>query len=92
MNLLTEQELSKLSTKTSRDLAQRWQGMERKLSGKDGVTIANTGLVNSGKSSLFNALLDRNDGTERFPVGPDHKAWRSGASAGLAGHPGYAGN
>ena len=47
MNLLTEQELSKLSTKTSRDLAQRWQGMERKLSGKDGVTIANTGLVNS---------------------------------------------
>jgi tRNA U34 5-carboxymethylaminomethyl modifying GTPase MnmE/TrmE len=70
MNLLTEQELSKLSTKTSRDLAQRWQGMERKLSGKDGVTIANTGLVNSGKSSLFNALLDRNDGTERFPVGP----------------------
>jgi len=33
------------------------------------VTVTNTGVVNSGKSSLFNALLDNKDGYERFSVG-----------------------
>ena len=68
MQLLNNAELSVLERYTSRELSQWWQGMERKLAAKDTITIVNTGLVNSGKSSLFNALLDAFE-TERFPVG-----------------------
>lgn len=69
MGLLTQRELERISARTSRELAQRWRGMEKKIAAEGAVTIANTGLVNSGKSSLFNALLDRGAGKERFPVG-----------------------
>lgn len=67
--MFTEQELGKLANQTDRELAQRWKGMEKKLAAKNTITIANTGLVNSGKSSLFNALLADTHDTERFPVG-----------------------
>lgn len=49
-------------------LIRRWEGLERKQSHVGVVTIANTGLYSSGKSSLFNALLDQIN-NERFPVG-----------------------
>lgn len=50
------------------ELTWRWEGMERKQNHTDVVTIANTGLYSSGKSSLFNALLGQIK-NERFPVG-----------------------
>ena len=68
MAFFKERELGKLTDLTSKEFVQRWQGIEKKLSSKDTITIANTGLVNSGKSSLFNALLDAFE-EERFPVG-----------------------
>lgn len=69
MAFLNGEELGSLANLAGKELAQRWWGMEKKMSAKeDVVTIANTGLVNSGKSSLFNALLD-SFGQGRFPVG-----------------------
>lgn len=67
--MFTEQELGNLTNQIGREFAQRWKGMEKKLATRDTITIANTGLVNSGKSSLFNALLADTHDTERFPVG-----------------------
>lgn len=69
MALFSEKELGHLAGQIGRELAQRWSGMEQKLARSDIVTIANTGLVNSGKSSLFNALLAGRFDEERFPVG-----------------------
>lgn len=68
MALLRPDELKVLDKLAGQELVQRWKGMEKKLAQRDTVVIANTGLVNSGKSSLFNALLDSFE-TERFPVG-----------------------
>lgn len=67
--MFTEQELGEVGNQIGREFAQRWKGMEKKLATRDTITIANTGLVNSGKSSLFNALLADTHDTERFPVG-----------------------
>lgn len=39
-----------------------------KIKNHEKIKIANTGLVSSGKSSLFNALVDKYD-KERFPTG-----------------------
>lgn len=50
------------------EIARRWEGLEQKQNNAGVVTIANTGLYSSGKSSLFNALLDQIE-NERFPVG-----------------------
>lgn len=50
------------------ELARRWEGLERKRNAAGIITVANTGLYSSGKSSLFNALLDQTE-NERFPVG-----------------------
>ena len=58
------------------DLAERWMGLEKKRVHSDVVTIANTGLVNSGKSSLFNTLSGKWE-QERFPVGPVRTTKRS---------------
>ncbi len=44
---------------TNYDLLKKWEGLARKLAGGAKITIANTGLYSSGKSSLFNALLGR---------------------------------
>lgn len=40
----------------------------KKMESKEKIKIANTGLVSSGKSSLFNALVDKFE-QERFPTG-----------------------
>ena len=69
MKTLTSQELSALGRLTDQNLVRRWQGLARKSSSGSVVTIANTGLVNSGKSSLFNALLDSYDDPKRFKEG-----------------------
>ena len=69
MTLLQNTEMDSVEYLVGHDLVQRWCGMEMKLSNKDIITIANTGLVNAGKSSLFNALLDEYE-QERFKVGP----------------------
>ena len=69
MAWLDEKELDSLAVLTGRKSAQKWRGMGKRMAaGGAAVTIANTGLVNSGKSSLFNALLDSFE-QERFPVG-----------------------
>ncbi len=69
MAFLDEKELDSLAVLTGRKSAQKWRGMGKRMAaGGAAVTIANTGLVNSGKSSLFNALLDSFE-QERFPVG-----------------------
>lgn len=41
----------------SDDLQNRWKGLVSRLGAKKKVIVANTGLVNSGKSSLFNVLI-----------------------------------
>lgn len=59
MTLLQPEDFGTLERFAGREFAQRWRGLEEKLSRDKAITIANTGLVNAGKSSLFNALLDR---------------------------------
>lgn len=66
MALLQPEALRTLEMFASCELVQRWKGLEEKLSRDEIITIANTGLVNAGKSSLFNALLDKE---EYFAVG-----------------------
>lgn len=59
MAILSRQELDRLRAAGCTELAKRWEGLERKRQAGNTVTVANTGRVNSGKSTLFNALLDR---------------------------------
>ncbi|MBQ7501952.1 50S ribosome-binding GTPase [bacterium] len=59
MTLLTRKELDKLRAAGCTELAKRWEGLERKWQSGNTLTVANTGRVNSGKSTLFNALLDQ---------------------------------
>lgn len=69
MTALGKQDLEKLRDFTNEETIQKWLGLEKRLSvTSKKITIANTGLVNSGKSSLFNALLDSFD-KRRFPEG-----------------------
>jgi len=66
---LGKSDLDHIGSLTSPELALRWEGMQKKMdAGNSTITIANTGLFSSGKSSLFNALLGRVE-DERFPVG-----------------------
>ena len=51
------QELKELEKYTSYDLAQKLRGVLEKQARGDQILIGNTGMVSSGKSSLFNALL-----------------------------------
>lgn len=54
------------------DLQNRWNGFISRTGSGNKVIVANTGLVNSGKSSLFNVLIDPNNIDEknfRFAVG-----------------------
>lgn len=61
--------LKKLMGQEAEDFAAKWEGLLTKLKSSSKITIANTGLFSSGKSSLFNALLGRVDNNERFKVG-----------------------
>lgn len=54
------------------DLQQRWNGLEKKTRNNKKIKVANTGLVSSGKSTLFNVLIDPQNVDEshvRFAVG-----------------------
>ncbi len=68
MSLLNATDIKFLEHIVGKDFATKWKGIKQKNSSKDVVTIANTGLFSSGKSMLFNALLDRTE-KERFQVG-----------------------
>lgn len=65
---LQDIKLPKIEEFGGHELRVRWEGMSKRISRGNTVRIANTGLVKSGKSSLFNALIDR-IGNERFPTG-----------------------
>ena len=62
------QELKALEKYTSYDLAQKLRGVLEKQARGDQILIGNTGMVSSGKSSLFNALLGAVE-EERFKTG-----------------------
>lgn len=68
MSLLDTKDLKFLEYTAGKELSTKWEGIKQKNSSKGIVTIANTGLFSSGKSMLFNALLDRT-AEERFQVG-----------------------
>lgn len=65
---LTKKDFSVLEKYIGNDLCERWIGIKKKADANNHITIANTGLFSSGKSQLFNALIDRTE-DERFPVG-----------------------
>ena len=68
--MLSSNDIETLGRLTGSDMVNRWNGLIKKLSYGQKVTVANTGLYSSGKSSLFNALLGRvSDDNLRFPVG-----------------------
>lgn len=68
MGFLGQKEIQSLAKYIGSDLCRKWEGLQKKFESGDVVTIANTGMVNSGKSSLFNVLLDDFE-EKRFPVG-----------------------
>ena len=68
--MLSQSDIETIARLTNNyDLLKKWEGLARKLAGGSKITIANTGLYSSGKSSLFNALLGRvNEEDMRFAV------------------------
>ncbi len=68
MAFLKTCDLEVLHSFVGSELIARWEGIEKKVAKGNIVTIANTGLFSSGKSKLFNALIDKIE-EERFPVG-----------------------
>ena len=69
-HVLSRSDIETLGRLTGSDMVNQWQGLIKKLDYGQKITIANTGLYSSGKSSLFNALLGRvSDDSLRFPVG-----------------------
>ncbi|MBQ7216837.1 MAG: 50S ribosome-binding GTPase [Synergistaceae bacterium] len=68
--MLSTSDIETLGRLTGSDMVNRWKGLIKKLANGRKITIANTGLYSSGKSSLFNALLGRvREEDIRFPVG-----------------------
>lgn len=63
--MLAKKDIDAIGTLTNTEIHRQWQGLTEKLSQGTKITVANTGLYNSGKSSLFNAILGR----ECFAVG-----------------------
>ena len=69
-HVLSRSDIETLGRLTGSDMVNQWQGLIKKLDYGQKITIANTGLYSSGKSSLFNALLGRvSEDNMRFPVG-----------------------
>ena len=66
--MLNSSDIRTLERFTDSATARKWEGLIRKMSAGNTITVANTGLFSSGKSTLFNAMLGRVD-DERFPVG-----------------------
>lgn len=63
--MLVKKDIDSIGMLTNAEIHRQWQGLTEKLSQGTKITVANTGLYNSGKSSLFNAILGR----ECFAVG-----------------------
>lgn len=63
--MLVKKDIDAIGMLTNAEIHRQWQGLTEKLSQGTKITVANTGLYNSGKSSLFNAILGR----ECFAVG-----------------------
>lgn len=51
------------------EMSSRWDGCISRMKKDRKMKVVNTGLVSSGKSSLFNVLLGTNDENPRFKVG-----------------------
>ena len=68
MALLSAKDIEALERSLGRECATKWEGIGQKNNAENIITIANTGLFSSGKSMLFNALLDQTK-EERFKVG-----------------------
>ena len=68
MSLLGTKNIEMIEQILGKDFSIKWEGIKQKNSTGNIVSIANTGLFSSGKSMLFNALLDRTV-EERFKVG-----------------------
>ena len=68
IKVLSKYDIDKLKAYVDKETILQWEGMLNRQNAEDKIIIANTGLFSSGKSSLFNALLDQTD-VERFPVG-----------------------
>ena len=68
--MLTQKDIEALERLNISQISRQWEGLLRKSQNNGRITIANTGLYSSGKSSLFNALLGRTgDNDMRFKVG-----------------------
>lgn len=66
--MLTKNEAELLQRFAGSDFAEKWEGLRKKFEAGNTITIANTGIYSSGKSTLFNALLGRTE-HERFATG-----------------------
>ena len=53
----------------SQELSYKWSSICSRMNSERKIRVANTGLVSSGKSSLFNVLIDSADKTPRFATG-----------------------
>ena len=67
--MLSRADIETIGRLTNYELFKKWDGLSRKFAGGSKITIANTGLYSSGKSSLFNAILGRvREDNMRFAV------------------------
>lgn len=68
MRYFNKEELQLLTNVLDEEIVQRWESLINRMESDSKVVIANTGLFSSGKSMMFNALLDTVE-NERFRVG-----------------------
>ncbi|HYE82376.1 MAG TPA: GTPase [Clostridia bacterium] len=72
MDRISDGFIDKLKAFCDNEQLLMWQSLKKRLKTAEKNRIANTGLVSSGKSSLFNTLLNSVD-EERFPTGASRK-------------------
>ncbi|MDE6034805.1 MAG: 50S ribosome-binding GTPase [Ruminococcus sp.] len=63
---ISERLLTIMEENLSQELSYKWSSINSRMNTERKIKIANTGLVSSGKSSLFNVLIDS---SERFATG-----------------------
>lgn len=68
MAILTDDELAVISKYCGNDYVQRYRAILKKNADGNMVRVVNTGMVSSGKSSLFNVFID-SISDEHFPTG-----------------------
>ncbi len=64
-----ERLLNTMEKYISQELSYKWSSICSRMNSERKIRVANTGLVSSGKSSLFNVLIDSADKTPRFATG-----------------------